>query len=414
LQHALGFTLIELLVVITIMGILVAVLLPAVQMAREAARRQTCQSNLRNIVQGIQNFVTAHNAYPKAGTFLEYPNASRANPMSGSNPSIIWNVTTLPQGNLSASDQQGCLSNWVVDILPFIEQQELYGYWVADQPYWSQVLNSPTQPYNLQTSSTAIAILRCPDDTTVQTGQGNLSYVVNGGFSRWHAIPQSWTSPQVDGDPQGGTGDLRGTGKGNVLVWTPPGSTWLANPPITTKLGVMFLGTSTGGYPWDYQTTPQSIIDGASQTALISENVLVGASGGNAFSSQMPTNWACPLPNFCMFFGPDSVCDGAQSCIGGQLQPSGGDTDGAGWAMANKVNLNYNYINYGKSLTIEGSFIYANSSHPGGINVGFCDGSVKFIMEKINGTVYSKILTQAGSRLPSYAKQFPVDQDSIQ
>ena len=64
-------------------------------------------------------------------------------------------------------------------------------------------------------------------------------------------------------------------------------------------------------------------------------------------------------------------------------------------------------------MTIEGSSIpFANSAHPSGGNFAFCDGAVRFITNTIDGTVYSKILTPAGSRLPLYCKQMPVNQDS--
>src|SRR5262249_25619981 len=150
-----------------------------------------------------------------------------------------WNVINAPQSGLSDTDKQQCLSNWVVDILPYIDQPKTFAMWDFDQPYLSTITPDPTRPYNLKLSSSSIPILSCPSDPESKD-VGNLSYVVNGGFSRWHAIPQSWTSPRFDSDPQAGPGDRRSTGKGDVLAWVPPGGSVLANQDVTKKLGVLF------------------------------------------------------------------------------------------------------------------------------------------------------------------------------
>jgi prepilin-type processing-associated H-X9-DG protein len=89
-----------------------------------------------------------------------------------------------------------------------------------------------------------------------------------------------------------------------------------------------------------------------------------------------------------------------------------GDLDGPTWSLANKVGT-YENIGYGQNLTIEGSYPFSNSNHPGGTNMMFCDGGVRFISNTIDGTVYSKLITSSGSRLPLYAKQMPVAQDAF-
>lgn len=96
-----GFTLVELLVVIAIIGILIALLLPAVQAAREAARRTQCNNNLKQIGLASQSFHDTNKFLPS---------------------SRIWDHW----------------ATWAVQILPFMEQQALYEQWDMTQQYYTQ------------------------------------------------------------------------------------------------------------------------------------------------------------------------------------------------------------------------------------------------------------------------------------
>lgn len=96
-----GFTFIELLIVITIIGILVALLLPAVQAAREAARRGSCQKRLEQTIIAVHNYETLHRVYPPGTIDATGP------------------IQSLPQGYHH---------NWIVQLLPYLELKAAYAH----------------------------------------------------------------------------------------------------------------------------------------------------------------------------------------------------------------------------------------------------------------------------------------------
>lgn len=404
-----GFTLVELLVVIAIIGVLVGLMLPAVSAARAASRRAKCQSNLRQVGLGLLGFMNVFNKFPNAGTFVENPQVDLTDPTNPQAPSWIWTSISEPASLVKNNPMR---SSWVVDVLPYLDSKDLANAWDHEQLYLSPKNTKVGSASNLKISSTSLDILICPDDTTVQQGQGNLSYVVNGGFARWHAEPLTWTGFKTDGDASGGNG--------GIAAWAPQApdvgkrTGWGLNQNTCKKLGVMFLGTTTGRHPWDVQTSPIHLEDGASATLLASENMLAGSSVGSPVAGGLPTNWACPLPNFCMFTASDDVCGTGGStvdCTKGGLTASG-DVDGSGWARANQEGT-FENINGGLRLTIEGTFPYLLSNHSSGVNAVFCDGSTRFLKSSIAGTVYAKLVTPAGSKLPAWCSQMPLSQDDF-
>src|SRR5262249_590667 len=146
--------------------------------------------------------------------------------------------------------------------------------------------------------------------------------------------------------------------------------------------------------PWNVRSTLSGMVDGASSTILLSENTLTGVSTGTPYSVNLETNWAAPMPTFSMFIGASNVCttkvipilpSTPRDRTAGDLTPNG-DIDGAGWGLSNK-NGTFENINFGQNLTIEGSFPFSNSAHPGGCNMVFCDGGVRFISNQIDSFV---------------------------
>jgi prepilin-type N-terminal cleavage/methylation domain-containing protein len=127
-----GFTLVELLVVIAIIGILVALLLPAIQAAREAARRMSCSNNLKQDGVAIQNYHDVHKEYPPA------------RPGPDGTDSREFQDFALPREPRAAGGKGYLMSgaSGFVLLLPFLEEQALYeqfdiergdGIWLSDE-----------------------------------------------------------------------------------------------------------------------------------------------------------------------------------------------------------------------------------------------------------------------------------------
>lgn len=152
-----GFTLIELLVVIAIIGVLVALLLPAVQQAREAARRAQCKNNLKQVGLALHNYHDVANRFP---------------------PESIWAFTPI-----GSTTKQPRNYSWIVMLLPYVDQAPLYNSINFSLPIWGQVDTTGQTIVSRQ-----LPVLTCPSDPglgSAPQGMGWTNYSGAEGYDWW-------------------------------------------------------------------------------------------------------------------------------------------------------------------------------------------------------------------------------------
>jgi type II secretory pathway pseudopilin PulG len=233
---------VELLVVIAIIGILIALLLPAVQAAREAARRSQCTNNLKQLALACHNY---HDTFKKLP--LNY--ATGANPYADPN-----------------TDALGRSASWMQMVLPFIEQQALYdminfNYDVTLDPRNGATITNPVNPSNAYVARTVVTAYLCPSD-------GNNSNGIMGTRRNRTANGAQWAVTNYKGvcGANWGWGNFQ-TQPPSVFANTPFGQ---SADGLNAGNGIFFRG-QTANRPC--ATKMSSITDGTSNTLMIGEVV---------------------------------------------------------------------------------------------------------------------------------------------
>jgi prepilin-type N-terminal cleavage/methylation domain-containing protein/prepilin-type processing-associated H-X9-DG protein len=344
-----GFSLIELLVVIATIGLLIALLLPAVQQSRESARRVQCLSQIRQLGMALVQHEEANKRFPALGRY------------SATGPEIYH--------------------SWVVDILPGIDQGNIYNQWNFDQPY-DDLANSD----NGNLGRTPLALLACPSDATATASQGNQSYVVNAGVGWTEPVDCPFTINSLSG---GGITRIHIDLDGDGLAC--PGTVGQEGDlKILKAMGLFFAENWPVGTGTVRHHSFRSITDGTTQTLMLAENVRAG------FDPNYNTSWASPDPERQSFIISGHVCDNFSCADGAVDYARANDRSSEPYALQ--------AINAALKQP-EGEAPWPSSYHHGGVNVVFCDGHAQFLAEIISGQVYAALVSPQGGALPAALKQ---------
>jgi len=348
-----GFTLIELLVVISIIATLMALILPAVQNARAAARTLECKNKLKNITLACHNFASSKKRFPALGVYR-----------AGLSPGV---------GNAIP------LRSWVVEILSQMDRRDISDRWDNNVAWNAGINNTPVGSTVL--NKTYIGVLACPDDQSANGVDGGLSYVANNGYLLTGAGGNRWTAGSIDWNADGTFVNLPGTPDADPIDADAHRDTGVFWPDF---------GTATSGR--EQQKNSHSIdgvYDGGGQTILISEN----NNAGNSGSWGDPTWTNVGFVYMVSTTPPVAVPMTASENSYRYPQP------GLNTANANKPDSLPNRLKAGPEAGPATPFAAApNSNHSGGVNVGYADGSVGFISDTIDTSVYARMLSPGGAR----------------
>ncbi len=316
-----GFTLIELLVVIAIIAVLISLLLPAVQSAREAARRAQCTNNLKQIMLAMHNYESSNGSFPM-GFSWQYYNDS--------------NVYTDAAGQF-------------VRLTQFFEQGAVYNAMNFSIPMYYAA--------NTTVTGAGLSLLWCPSDGQIVNLR--YTYPATSGTNDGAPMPMTYSSYA------GSMGTWQyfpiGTGVDQTQLGLMNGMFQYIGMPVGVN-PVVIWGTS---YPNSGSVSPVKI---ASITDGLSNTIAFGEHAHGLYSMTASTNQA-----------GSSITD--FYCWNWWVSANYGDTIFTSFYPINpqrKIGTGYSDNNQADAMVLS-----ASSFHPGGANFGFADGSVKFLKDTI-------------------------------
>jgi len=373
-----GFTLIELLVVIAIIAVLISLLLPAVQSAREAARRAQCVNNLKQIGLAIHNYHSSNDAVPPAGS------------------------SQFGFGPTGDTDQGHVQNAWSCKfrILPYMEQQATYNAAnLSLDPEWSWGGGTPGSDWeraNVTAKATRINSFLCPSDLK-KGNRGDRSSVVD-------AINVPNVSQTANYCENIGGNRWFYNGQPNGFAYFHGSTTDTGYQESKTRQTLSFTNFSDGLSMtafWSEFVKGDGVDPNASATDGLGMVYTLGASYTN--NSGAASIVTAELLN-------SQLCDAQVGKAGTHFFSWRGerwatqDPARGGWYShtgppnrASCVYSNGNQVNKGSYEAI----ITASSAHPGGVNVLFGDGSVRFIKNSVNYPIWYAIGTRAGGEIVS-------------
>ncbi len=338
LPHRPAFTLVELLVVIAIIGILIALLLPAVQAAREAARRSQCTNNMKQIGLALHNY---HDAQKSLPPLMVYRNP-------------LGPVAGFPYHH-----------TWITKILPYMEQQAIYQLMDTRLSAWDTAANAP-RPF----AQKQVPNLLCPSDNGYKGSDDtprNVAVTCYAGaetFDWW--------------------GDGCCTLNSQWVTWYP----WLA--PFTNLLGADYSGI----FPNNKTVGLAEVTDGTSNVVAVTETSTRGFGGGNGGANG--TGSPRPQGDYywrAAFIAPSWCCNP----IGDGYPEADGTAGSAGgyWIPGQGQMFRPSYeIMWGINITFPG----AGGMHPGVCNALLCDGSVRGLQVNMDYAIWVMINGRADGR----------------